>query len=153
MMLALRAFFKALKNKNEAKAFVDGKEEKQDPSHLKLLYLLQKQGRLIDFLKEDIASFSDAQIGAAVRNIHQDCAQSLEEWVSIRPVLKEGEGQEVLIPEGYDHSAIKVVGKVKGNAPYKGVLRHKGWQAQKQDLPKQIRESDQTILCPAEVEV
>ncbi len=120
-----------------------------DRSHLRLLYLLQKQGRLIDFLKEDISSFSDAEVGAAVRKIHAETKKSLEDLVRLRPLFPDEEGSEVEVPEGYDKGHVKVVGKVKGQAPYKGVLRHKGWKAERAILDG----IGSSVVCPAEVEV
>lgn len=156
-MLAMRTFFKALKDPEGAERFLEGQpkqvEEKKDPSHLRLLSLLQQSGRLIDFLKEDITPYSDAQVGAAVRKIHAECGKSLEEWVTIRPVVQEKEGEQMVLQPGYDPAAYKVVGKVKGDAPYTGKLIHQGWRAHKHSLPKQVGDSFSEILCPAEIEV
>ena len=164
VLLALKAFAKALGNKEKAKKFLEDQPEvkkesiappKEDtsPSHLQLLMLLQKSGRLIDFLKEDISQFNDTQVGAAVRQIHQQCGEALEELVTIRPLMEEGEGQSVSIPQGYDPSEIKVVGQLTGEPPFKGVLRHKGWKAHKISLPKGQQSQKREVLCPAEVEV
>ncbi len=148
-VLAFKAFFKALKGESsqiEAKA-------PPENSHLRLLTLLQKDGRLIDFLKEDISGFSDAQIGSAVRKIHEDCGKTLEEFVTLRPLFQEAEGAKVTVAQGYDSHRIKVVGKVKGAPPYQGILRHKGWIAHKLSLPAQIDTSDGSVVCPAEIEI
>lgn len=157
LMIAVKAFFKALKDPKEAEYYLKGQpkqiEEKKDPSHLRLLSQMQQSGRLIDFLKEDISPYSDAQIGAAVRKIHAECGKSLEELVTIRPVMDQKEGEQVTLQPGYDSSAFKVVGKVKGEPPYSGKLVHKGWKAHKQSLPKQVGETSTEILCPAEIEV
>ena len=164
LLLAFKAFAKALKNKEKAREFllkeeVEKKEltgaskEEPSPTHLQLLMLLQKSGRLIDFLKEDISQFKDAQVGAAVRQIHQQCNEALEDLVTIRPLREESEGQAVNIPQGYDPSEIKVVGQLKGNPPFKGILRHKGWKAHKISLPKGQQSQKREVLCPAEVEV
>lgn len=153
---AFKAFFKALKDPQEANKYLENepeKPEKVDPSHLRLLNLLQNSSRLIDFFKEDITNFSDAQVGAAVRKIHADCNKSLEEFVTIRPIMEENEGQQVDIPEGYDSSKIKIVGNVKGQAPFKGKLIHKGWRAHKRSLPKQVGEQSNEVIQPAEVEI
>jgi hypothetical protein len=129
--LAIKAFFKALKNSKEAEEFLgDKKEEKvkikeADTSHLRLLHMLQNSGRFIDFLKEDIVPFSDAQVGAVVRSIHEECGKSLENFVTIRPIFEEKEGDMITVAEGFDPSEVKIVGNVKGNPPYNGVLRHK----------------------------
>lgn len=157
-LIAIKAFIKAWKNPTDAQTFVDGSSKKQDlpssdHSHLRLLALLQQSGRLIDFLKEDIKDFSDAQIGAAVRQIHQDCSKSLEELVTIRPLMPEKEGAAISIPKGYDPAAIKISGKVKGEPPYTGTVVHQGWKAHKRSLPQKMGEQASEIICPAEIEV
>jgi len=156
-LLACKVFLKALKNEKGAKDFLEGQSTEavisEEHTHLRLLSLLQKEGRLIDFLKEDITSFTDAQIGAAIRKIHGECGKTLEEFVTLRPLLQETEGANVTLPQGYDVNAIKVIGKVKGNPPYQGILRHKGWKAHKLSLPKQIGKTDPTVVFPAEVEI
>lgn len=157
LVLACKAFFKAFKEPEKAKQFLEDQKPKQletfDPSHLRLLAYLQQGGRLIDFLKEDLSAFSDAQVGAAVRKIHQDCAQSLEELVTVRPLRDEQEGAAIHIPKGFDPAEIKVVGKVKGEPPFTGVLLHRGWKAHKRSLPKKTGEQTPEVICPAEVEV
>src|SRR5207302_2940697 len=45
---------------------------------LTLLAVLQREARFVDFIKEPIAAYTDAQIGAAVRSVHKDCAAALE---------------------------------------------------------------------------
>jgi hypothetical protein len=155
-IVAVKAFFKALKDPKKAQLFLEDNEpaqESADASHLRLLSVLQQSGRLVDFLKEDISKFNDAQVGAAARKIHQDCSKALEEVVTIRPVMVESEGAKVQVSPGYDPTAIKVIGKVKGEPPYKGTLVHKGWKAAKRSLPKKIGEQQSDILHPAEIEV
>jgi Domain of unknown function (DUF2760) len=155
--LAFKAFIKALKEPAKAERFLADAtpkhEDSSDLSHLRLLHYLQQAGRLVDFLKEDIGSFSDAQVGAAVRKIHQDCAQAVEELVTIRPLKDEQEGSIIQVPKGYNPAEIKVVGKVKGNPPFTGLLVHRGWKAQKRSLPKKTGEQTPEVICPAEVEV
>lgn len=155
--LAFKAFFKAFKDPELGQKFVKESAPKQietaDRSHLRLLHYLQQEGRLIDFLKEDIKGFTDAQIGAAVRKIHQDCRQVLEELVSIRPVKEEEEGTVVHVASGYNPNEIKIVGKIKGEPPFKGVLIHKGWKALKRSLPKQMTDHLTDVICPAEIEI
>lgn len=159
LKLAWKAFCLAWKHPEKAREFVDDKStlqsltENSDPSHLQLLSLLQQAGRLVDFLKEDIQSYSDAQVGAAVRKIHADCRKSLEEVVTIRPILEEHEGAKIQVPKGYDPSVIKVVGNVKGEPPFSGILVHKGWKAHKRSLPKKFGQQSSEIICPAEVEI
>jgi hypothetical protein len=42
---------------------------------LALLALLQRDGRLVDFLREPLDGFADADIGAAARDVHRGCKQ------------------------------------------------------------------------------
>jgi len=154
---AIKAFFKALTDPSGAIAYLEGTSnmpnETSDPSHLRLLALLQQSSRWIDFLKEDISHFSDAQIGAVVRSIHADCGKTIEELVTVRPVLDENEGSSITIAAGYDPSQIKIVGKILGNPPFKGIVIHKGWKAHKKSLPKKSGEQASDIIAPAEIEV
>ena len=65
---------------------------------LRLLALLQREGRLLDFLLEDIQAYSDDQIGAAVRDIHRNCQKALKEHLVLEPVLPQAEGATVEVP-------------------------------------------------------
>lgn len=156
-MIAIKSFFKALQDPKKAQEFLEDKPQKisvpQDASHLRLLTMLQQSGRLVDFFKEDIKDFNDAEIGAAARQIHDECRKSLEEYVTIRPIMEQNEGEALRIPVGYDTSTIKLVGNVKGQGPYEGVLIHKGWKAHKRSLPKQLNDQSLDIIQPAEVEI
>jgi len=159
LIFAFRAFWKALWNPDKARLFLEEPKverksaEPVDQSHLRLLMLLQQSSRLIDFLKEDLSGFDDAQVGAAVRKIHEDSNKCLEELVTIRPVMEESEGVKITVPQGYDPLKIKVIGKVKGEPPYTGFLVHKGWKAHKRSLPKKVGENVTDVICPAEVEI
>lgn len=121
--------------------------------YLHLLSVLQRRGRLVDFLKEDLGVYSDAQIGAAVRSIHENCAETVEKYLSPRGIIDKTEGNEITIDSGFDPSAIKLTGNVTGEPPFTGVLRHPGWRAQKLELPVLSDSSDPAIIAPAEVEV
>lgn len=161
LITAFKVFFMALKDPEIAQKLLTVKIEEKKPieshtgdySHLRLLSLMQESSRLVDFLKEDLSSFDDAQIGAAVRKVHEECGRCLEDLVTVRPLMEESEGSKITIPQGYDSSKIKVVGNVKGLPPYVGVLVHKGWKAHKRSLPKKIGEQVTEVICPAEVEV
>lgn len=155
--LAFQAFIKAFKEPEKAQQFVEGNLPKQvettDLAHLRLLHYLQQSSRLIDFLKEDIKEFTDAQVGAAVRKIHQDCAQAVEELVTIRPLREEAEGTLIQIPKGYNPTEIKIIGKIKGEPPFTGILVHRGWKAQKRSLPKKTELPLSEVIASAEVEI
>lgn len=159
LVSAIKAFFKAFKDPKKTEEFLNDtptlciSKSPADPSHIRLLGALQQTGRFIDFLKEDIKDYSDAQVGAAVRQIHQDCSRIVEEMVTIRSVLEEEEGTTIKVPQGYDPSQIKLVGKVDGKGPYTGKVVHKGWIAHKRSLPKNFTVQNPDVIAPAEVEV
>lgn len=139
--------------KAEPKAKGPSQEEIQAPA-IQMLAILQRKGRLIDFLQEDIAEYDDAQIGAAVRNIHEGCRRALAEYVTLTPIFKQEEGTEVTVQQGFNANEIRLIGNVVGDPPFKGALQHKGWRVAKIDLPKLTQEVEQTkILAAAEVEV
>lgn len=117
------------------------------------LSLLQREGRLVDFLEQDITSFGDDEVGAAVRVVHAGCKKALGEHVTIESVRSEEEGAKVTLEDGFDRNANKLVGDVRGSAPYRGVLRHKGWRAKDLRLPTPTEGHDPTVLAPAEVEL
>jgi hypothetical protein len=120
---------------------------------LQLLSLLQREGRLVDFLQQDIASFPDADVGAAARVVHEGCRKALRDHASIEPVRPEDEGARVVLPVGFVHDEVKLSGGVGGHPPYAGVLRHRGWRATRLELPKIVGQHDPRILAPAEVEL
>jgi hypothetical protein len=120
---------------------------------VQILAALQREGRLIDFLQEDLSSYEDSQIGAAVRNIHTGCKEALKEHMEIRPVLVEKEGAAVTIPPGFDARAIRLTGNVTGDPPFRGILRHRGWQVEHIRLPQSGEQKNHWILAPAEVEI
>jgi hypothetical protein len=124
-----------------------------DRSALQLLSLLQREGRLVDFLQQDIATFPDADVGAAARVVHEGCRRALKSHAEITPVRSEDEGARVQLPAGFDADAVKLVGEVRGEPPYAGVLRHRGWRAVKLQLPSVVGDFDARILAPAEVEL
>ncbi|PON17563.1 DUF2760 domain-containing protein [Candidatus Entotheonella serta] len=121
---------------------------------VQLLALLQRDGRLIDFFSENITPFSDAQVGAAARNVHESCRQTLERYITLEPVIDSQEGQSVTVQEDFDPSTTKLVGNVTGQPPLRGVLRHHGWRATHVDMPPLPPEGlGRTVVAPAEVEI
>ncbi len=128
-------------------------QEKNRRYYLHVLSVLQREGRLVDFLQEDLSPYDDAQIGAAVRSIHDNCKKSLMKNLSPQPVMEEAEGDTVGVPPDFDPTAIKLTGNVTGEPPFKGVLRHRGWRAGSLELPVITGTGDPKIIAPAEVEI
>ncbi len=120
---------------------------------LQLLGLLQREGRLIDFLEQDVAGFEDAEIGAAARAVHEGTRKALRAHVTLATVRDEEEETKVTLAEGFDAAAVKLTGNVVGKAPYTGTLRHRGWRATKISLPVAVEGHDVRVLCPAEIEL
>jgi hypothetical protein len=120
---------------------------------LRLLALFQREGRLLDFLLEDIQSYPDAQIGAAVRDIHRQCQAALKEHLDLQPVLPQPEGSSVEITTGFDPSAIRLTGNVTGQPPFRGTLQHHGWRVKEMRLAPPLEGQDEFVLMPAEVEL
>jgi hypothetical protein len=120
---------------------------------VQMLALLQRDGRLIDFLTEDITVYPDEQLGAAIRTIHETCRQVLERYLKLEPILNSEEEQPVTVQAGFDPAAIKLIGNVAGEPPVRGVLRHKGWRVKEMNLPPLPQGASRMVLAPAEVEL
>lgn len=121
---------------------------------LTLLSVLQREARFVDFVKEPIAAYSDAQIGAAARTIHKDCGAVLDRLFGIAPLRSEPEGEEITVAPGYDPAQARLVGNVAGSGPFRGRLQHAGWRAAKSEMPEwNGREDSALVIVPCEVEV
>jgi len=124
------------------------------PAAVQVLALLQREGRLVDFLQEDLAGASDAQIGAVVKStVYEGCRRALREYLDLVPVLGSAEGEQVTIEPGFDASAVRLVGRVEGDPPFRGILRHPGWRLQAARLPSPSEGVDASVVMPAEVEI
>ena len=121
---------------------------------LRVLAVLQRDGRLVDFLQEDIDTYADAQIGAAVRDIHRGCRKALRDYLTVTPILPGAEESEVTIAPDFDPAAIRLTGNVQGSPPFRGVLKHHGWRVEAVHLPALPGARDNSsVLAPAEVEI
>ncbi len=120
---------------------------------VQVLAIFQRDARLIDFLCEDIRPYSDAQVGAAVRTLHEGCRKVLDRYLHLEPVISSPEGSTVTVEADSDPSSIKLIGNVIGKPPIKGTLRHKGWRATKVELPALPESGDRSVVAAAEVEV
>lgn len=157
LIIATKAFFKALFNRQFSKKVNELlKEVKALPpgpppaTAAQLLSALQKEGRLLDFLSESLEDFTDAQVGGVVRGVHAGCSKIIQQYLTLEPVLPQKDGESVEVAEGFSPIEIRLVGKVEGNPPFQGVLRHHGWKLIAARLPD-LKKSD--ILLPAEVEL
>ncbi len=119
---------------------------------LQILSILQRDSRLIDFLMEDVAAYSDDQIGAAVRGLHDQCREALTRYIQLAPVIDGVEGTFTRLA-AIDPASVKLLGNVPPQPPPGGVLRHKGWRCIKVDLPVLQGKLDGKVIAPAEVEI
>ncbi|HEY5703954.1 MAG TPA: DUF2760 domain-containing protein [Terrimicrobiaceae bacterium] len=117
--------------------------------------LLQEKGRLVDFLMEDVASYDDAQVGAAARVVHQGCRAILNEHFKIAPISEAEEGSRITLPSGYEADEYRLMGKISGEPPFTGTLLHKGWKTESVKLPRIIKTSEKHLpsIAPAQVEL
>lgn len=174
-MLAFAVFFRVLFDAafaGRALALRSGSEEDVDPPHpepapasppqlheapaeaaLQLLGLLQREGRLMDFLQEDMGAYTDAQVGAAARVVHDQCKRALDSHLQLERIRSEEEGSRVSVPKGFSPSEIRLLGNVSGEPPFNGALTHAGWRVARIELPKLSDGHDVHIIAPAEVEL
>jgi hypothetical protein len=133
-------------------------EQKQRLHHDRKLYLhlisvMQTEGRLLDFLNEDLEQFEDSQIGAAARGVHERCKAALARYVILQPLSGQGEGEQITVPAGFDPGCYRLSGNVTGDPPFSGKLLHRGWRAGKLNLPGFAFSGDPEIIAPIEVSV
>jgi hypothetical protein len=124
-----------------------------DTAALQLLGLLQREARFVDFIQEDVAPYTDAEIGAAARVVHAGCRKVLGEHFTIAPVRPEAEGARITLPGGFDAAAVRLTGHVVGQAPFTGTLGHRGWQVTQVQLPQLTDPQAAKVLAQAEVEL
>ena len=127
--------------------------EKVHASSLLLLSALQREGRLVDFLQQEVAGFSNEQVGAAARVVHNGCRKVVLQYFEFEPAAKETEGSEVTVAKGFDPQRFRLTGNVAGQPPFRGTLRHHGWVARTIRMPSLSSSLDPRLVAPAEVEL
>lgn len=120
---------------------------------LALLALLQREGRFVDFVRDSVDGASDADIGAAAREVHRGCRKVLDQHLSIEAVMPGEEEAKVSVPKGFDPAEVRLIGEAKGEPPYRGTLRHHGWRVVDAKLPTLAEGIDRAVIAPAEVEL
>ncbi|MGE0083207.1 MAG: DUF2760 domain-containing protein [Desulfococcaceae bacterium] len=120
---------------------------------LHLISVLQREGRLLDFLSENLEEYDDSDIGAAVRDIHEKSKKALEKYLTADAVVETEEDGLMTVEPGFDPNAVKLTGNVVGEPPFKGIVRHRGWKVKKLEMPVLSGTKDTKIIAPAEVEI
>lgn len=155
LIAAFKAFFRVL-SQGEPQLLPPPPETafqgSREPA-IQLLALMQKEGRLVDFLMEDLTGFSDEQIGGAVRPIHESTKKLFADRIKLGRVHDEKEGTRIDVPVGYDASRISITGNLSGEPPFTGIVRHKGWVVTELNLPTVPAGADPMIVAPAEIDV
>lgn len=150
---AMALKLKAILAGAEIKPIEPPKPIKPSGAPLRMLALLQAEARLVDFLMEDITSMKAEEIGNAVREIHKKAQTALKQHAVIETVLNENEGETTTVPKGFDPSAIRVIGNVTGQPPFKGQINHPGWRVKELKLATPPEGADEFVLQPAEVQI
>jgi len=121
-----------------------------------LLSLLQDRGRFLDFVAEDIGAYSDAQVAAASRVVHQGCKTVIDECLALAPAHPGAEGDRITVDPAADPNRYRLQGKLAPQPPYSGVVVHRGWKTTRLALPRRTRPIDpagENIIAPVDVEV
>ena len=122
-----------------------------------LLALLQEKGRFIDFVMDDVTLYSDAQVGAAARLVHQGCKSVVRDYFDVRPVHDGQEGTALTLGADYDTKNYRLLGRVSGEPPFTGRLLHRGWLTTAIKLPERPVPASEgpaaQLIAPAEVEL
>lgn len=140
-------------HKQQESTPVTAVKESSPESALQFLSSLQQEARLIDFVQEDIGQYSDEEVGAAARVVHEGSKKAINEFFILDPIRTEEEESQVTLPEGFNASEVRLTGNVVGSAPFSGTLVHRGWRATEVKLPKLSSGHDTTIVAAAEVEL
>ncbi|HXP61010.1 MAG TPA: DUF2760 domain-containing protein [Dongiaceae bacterium] len=127
--------------------------ERVHASGLLVLNAFQREGRLIDFLQQDVAAFSDEEVGAAARVVHGGCRRVLQQYFELQPATPEAEGSAITVPQGFDAGRLRLTGNVSGSPPFRGTVKHHGWIAKEIRLPALSDAMDPRVVAPAEVEL
>ncbi|HBE66794.1 MAG TPA: DUF2760 domain-containing protein [Planctomycetaceae bacterium] len=165
---AFRAFFAALGGGEAAKRIeqalsgpaIDSKpaaEAKPTPKPKKparsdaitLLSTLQREARLLDLVQESLDGFSDAQVGAAARDVLRDSRATLDRMFAVEPLCEVDEGGKLAVDASASPNLVRLSGAGQGE----GTVVHRGWKATQCAIPTWSGRSDEAlILAPTEVE-
>lgn len=158
LAIAINTFFMVLV-KNQTTSDENKNDDNKDENKIKgeliwPIYLLQREGRLVDFLLEDISDAPDELVGAGVREVHSKCRKYLMEKLKLQPVIKQEEGSNVTLEHGFDPGKIMLTGFLEGNPPYTGTLKHQGWQVLSSQIPEvPLSFKNNPVLAQAELEI
>ncbi len=118
---------------------------------LTLLSALQREARLLDLIQEPLGNYSDAQVGAAAREVLQDTSKVIQRMFALKPLSDADEGSRIELPPDASPARYKRIGKAETNSSV--TLVHPGWIATASNVPTWTGDAkDKFVLMPAEVE-
>lgn len=121
---------------------------------ISLLAALQREARFVDIVSESLDGYSDAQVGAAARDVIRDSGKVIERMFGLEPLTEIADGQSLTTPENFDPNHFRLTGNVTGEAPYHGTVAHHGWRATRCEVPKWSgNQKAALIVAPVELEV
>ena len=121
---------------------------------ISLLSALQREARLLDLVTESLDGYSDAQIGAAAKEVLRDSGSVIERMFGLKPMTDAADGSELETPAKFEASEYRLTGSVSGSGPFRGTVAHHGWKATKCDVPKWTGDkSSAMIIAPIELEI
>ena len=120
---------------------------------LQLRAALQREGRFIDVVQEDLSAVDDADVGATVRLQHAGWKKVLDAWFDLKPAWDGEEGTATVLAKDYDRSRVLLSGNITGDPPFHGTLVHHGWMASRTQVPTLTAGANPRVVAPAEVEL
>ena len=121
---------------------------------ISLIAALQREARLLDIVTESLDGYSDAQIGAAAKEVLRDTGTVIERMFGLQPLTDAADGSELETPANFDAAQYRLTGNVSGEAPFRGAVAHHGWKATKCEVPTWSGEkSSAMIIAPIELEI
>lgn len=121
---------------------------------ISLIAALQREARLLDIVTESLDGYSDAQIGAAAKEVLRDTGVVVQRIFGLQPLTDSADGSPLETPTKFDAAEYRLTGSVSGDAPFRGTVAHHGWKATKCEVPKWTGEkSSAMIIAPIELEI
>jgi hypothetical protein len=130
---ALRRAYQELQTRSEQQQL---KQQLAGREFMHILSRLQEKGRFIDFIMEEIGSYSDQQVGTAARYVHAGCRAVVREYLDLAPLHQGAEGAAVTVPKPAPAAELQFLGRSAVNFPVTGRLVHRGWRVVAARLPE-----------------
>jgi hypothetical protein len=125
---------------------------------LTLLSALQREARFLDLVQESLDSYSDAQVGAAARDVIKQSRAVLQRMFGIERLVAHNEGDPIPIPENPTAVRWRLIqnsslGATQSESIQQATVVHPGWQAKHVQLPQWTgSHEDALVLAPTEVD-